>query len=172
MLMDFIINFFSAYFTARTPLQSFIEGIIFIIGMYGIFNALLFFIRYYLLYTIVQKLRSRFPQIKFRKNQYIPPSEKEDELLRDKEAEREKAEKVEVERMGQESSIEDEFRILLPNAVGKWQKFVLGQRQDLILAIAQRMQAGGNTGFWKTLVEVQREAARGIVNLHNRERRR
>lgn len=170
--MSFIANFFSAYFSARTPLQSLIEGFIFMIGMYGIFQALLFFIRYYIIYTIVQKLRNKFPQILFKKNQYVAPSETEDELLRNKEVELQKEEEVKVERMGQKPSVEDEFRILLPNAVGKWQKFVLGQRQDLIVAIAQRMQASGQaTGFWKTLVEVQREAT-GRGQFHNQGRPR
>ena len=160
--MNAVINFFSAYFNAQTPLAATLEAIVFIIGIYGIFKLFLFLLRYYIIYTLAKKLLSLWKQIKFKPSTYTPPpSNKEDEMLRDEEKEREaeKVEKVEVIKMQKAQNVEQEqdFKIIMPKAIGKWQKLVLGQRQNLILAVAQKMQSNRSSNFWQNYVEVQKE---------------
>ena len=92
------------------------------------------------------------------------PTNREDEKLRDEEKEREaeKVENVKMERMRKETQndMEQEFKIMLPQATGKWQKMVLGGRQNMIIAVAQKMQASKSMNFWQTFVEVQKEQGR------------
>jgi len=83
--MDFIYKFFSIYFDSNTPLEAFLEGVIFIIGVYGIFSILLFLLRYYIIYKLSKKISKLWKQIKFKDKPYVPPSNKEDERLRDEE---------------------------------------------------------------------------------------
>jgi hypothetical protein len=171
--MDFISKILSSYFTAENWFFATLEGILFIVGVYGICKILLFILRYYIIYNIVKKISSLIKS----KNYYTNPTEKEDELLRDEEKEVKKQAEVEnvtVEKLrkdrqegknfsnkkranqGQEINEED-FKIYIPKAVGKWQKFVIGNRQNMILAVAKKMQQTGSPNFWQTLVAVQKE---------------
>lgn len=147
--------------------MAFVEASVFIIGIYGLFRILLFLLRYYLIYILAKKLLNLWKQIKFKDKPYTPPpTNREDEKLRDEEKERE-VEKIEVQRMGearktekngeQNATQEQDFTITVPKAVGKWTKLILGQRQNLIVAIAQRMQANKSANFWQNYVQVQKE---------------
>ena len=174
--MDFISKILSSYFTAENWFFATLEGILFVIGVYGISKLLLFILRYYIIYNIAKKLAGLI-KLKNPPIEQPKPTNKEDELLRDEEKEIEKQAEVEnvtVERLrkdrqegkssskqkeeGREGEFkEGEFKVYLPKAVGKWQKLVLGNRQNMILAVAKKMQETGNPNFWQTLVAVQKE---------------
>jgi hypothetical protein len=156
--MDFIYKFFSIYFNSNTPLEAFLEGVVFIIGVYGIFSILLFLLRYYIIYTLSKKISKLWKQIKFKDKPYVPPSNKEDERLRDEEKERE-VEKIEVEKIesNKREKEEPDFKIMLPKAIGKWTKLIIGNRENMIIAIAQKMQANNSSNFWQNYVDVQKE---------------
>lgn len=167
---EFVKNFLSIYFSAKNPFQAVLETIVFIVGIYGIFILFLFILRYYIIYTIAKKLASLFSALKFEEKPYQKPTNKEDELLRDEQKEKKKAEeasKVTVEPMEEELLKETKFKILLPKAVGKWQKLILGQRQNIIIAVAQRMEANRTMNFWQTLVQIQKEQASSAQNVNN-----
>ena len=158
ILFEYINHFLSIWFTATTPLQATIEALLFVIGIYGIFKLLLFIIRYYIIYSILRKVFNKLKGIKFKDSKYKPPpSNKEDEKLRDEKKER-KAEKIETERMEKEAKAfsEADFRIILPEATGKWQKLILGQRKNMLLDVAKQMQASGSPNFWQAFVKAQR----------------
>lgn len=156
--MDFIYKFFSIYFDSNTPLEAFLEGVIFIIGVYGIFSILLFLLRYYIIYKLSKKISKLWKQIKFKDKPYVPPSNKEDERLRDEEKERE-VEKIEVEKIESKKREKEEpdFKIMLPKTIGKWTKLIIGNRESMIIAIAQKMQENNSSNFWQNYVDVQRE---------------
>jgi hypothetical protein len=156
--MDFIYKFFSIYFDSNTPLEAFLAGVIFIIGVYGIFSILLFLLRYYIIYKLSKKISKLWQQIKFKDKPYVPPSNKEDERLRDEEKERE-VEKIEVEKIESKKREKEEpdFKIMLPKTIGKWTKLIIGNRESMIIAIAQKMQANNSSNFWQNYVDVQRE---------------
>jgi hypothetical protein len=151
--MDFILNVLSSYFKSSSFVQSALQIILFVVAVYGIFRVLLFILRYYIIYNVINKL---LQLIKLKKANptklYTKP---EDERLRDEKKERE-VEKVELERMGREEEQEQEFKIYIPKAIGKWQKFVLGSRQNVIVAVAKEMQKSKNTNFWQAYVKSQR----------------
>ena len=160
IVFEYIEYFLSIWFTATTPLQATFEAFLFVIGVYGILKFLLFIIRYYIIYSILRKVFKKLKGIKFKDSKYKPPpSNKEDEKLRDEEKERE-AEKIEIERMGQEDETfkEADFKIILPEATGKWQKLILGQRKNMLLDVARQMQASGSPNFWQAFVKAQRGA--------------
>ena len=154
--MELLASILSSYFTSESILGALFEGIIFVIAVYGIFKAFLYFLRYYIIYKIAKKLAQLISLKDAPKDQ--PKPDREEEKLRDEEKERE-AEKVEVEQVikTKEQKQEQEFKIYLPKAIGKWQKMVLGSRQDMIIQVAQKMQATGNSNFWQTFVTVQKE---------------
>jgi hypothetical protein len=156
--MDFIYKFFSIYFNSNTPLEAFLEGVVFIIGVYGIFSILLFLLRYYIIYKLSKKIAKLWKQIKFKDKPYVPPSNKEDERLRDEEKERE-VEKIEVEKIESKKREKEEpdFKVMLPKAIGKWTKLIIGNRESMIIAIAQKMQANNSSNFWQNYVDVQKD---------------
>jgi hypothetical protein len=177
--MDFISKILSSYFTAENWLSATIEGVLFVIGIYGLFKLFLFILRYYIIYNIAKKLAGLL-KLKNPPLEQPKPTEKEDELLRDEEKEIEKeadVEKVTVEKLRKDKKEgkaysnksesqeqegefkEADFKIHIPKAIGKWQKLVLGNRQNMIIAVAKKMQETRNPNFWQTLVDVQREQA-------------
>lgn len=175
--MGFASHLFDVYFSSETPLQAIFQVLIFAVGIYGIFSILLFFLRYYLIYTLARKLAELWSKIAPpEEDPYKPPSNKEDEMLRDEKKERkDEVERVRVERMAREtdSSLQNEktnFRIIFPKAIGKWQKFVLGERQGVVLAVAEKMLQNKTTNFWQTLMEIQKDQKIGVSRSHFRQR--
>jgi hypothetical protein len=160
IVLEYTKHFLSIWFSATNPVQATIEALLFVIGIYGIFKLLLFIIRYYIIYSILKKVFNKLKNIKFEDSKYKPPpSNKEDEKLRDEEKER-AAEKIEIERMEREAKNlnEIDFKIILPEATGKWQKFILGQRRNMLLNVARQMQASGSPNFWQAFIKAQRGA--------------
>ena len=94
--MELLASILSSYFTSESILGALFEGIIFVIAVYGIFKAFLYFLRYYIIYKIAKKLAQLISLKDAPKEQ--PKTDREDEKLRDEEKERE-AEKVEVEQV-------------------------------------------------------------------------
>ena len=46
---------------------------------------------------------------------------------------------------------------MLPKTIGKWTKLIIGNRESMIIAIAQKMQENNSSNFWQNYVDVQRE---------------
>jgi len=142
----------SIYFSSHSLIQSLLQILLFIVALAGVLKLIIFVIRYYIIYTLAKKL-TEVLFLKYKKDNLQTPKP-EDEKLRSKEAE-----KIKVEKMQKE--IKEEIRLFLPKATGKWQKFVIGSRQNLILAMAQKMRNQKTTNFWQTLVQVQKEQSMG-----------
>ena len=157
--MDFTITNNDSFFLAYSVLK----GFVILIVCYAVLKFLLFIVKNYIIYHLAKKLADLMQQ-RMEKAEDPLPTNREDEKLRDEEKEREaeKVENVKMERMRKETQndMEQEFKIMLPQATGKWQKMVLGTRQNMIVAVAQKMQASKSMNFWQTFVEVQKEQGR------------
>lgn len=160
-VFQYINQLFAFWFTAQTPLQALFDAVIFIIAMYGFFRLAIFLIRYYLIYRILQKLFKALKGIKFKNSKYkVPPSNKEDEKLRSQKAEKIAVEKMEKEagQFKQNDFSEADFVLTLPKIIGqgKWQKFVLKDRQNMIVAVAREMQNSRSPHFWQAYIRAQK----------------
>ena len=154
--MDTIFYFLSIYFSTESWLTSLAQGIVFFVAFYGVCKLLLFVIRYYVIYNIAKKLSSMLSNNDKPTEQEA--TEKEDELLRDEEKEKEEeVEKVKIQVMKKQKNTEQELKFFLPKATGKWQKMILGRRQNQILEVAKRMQAQKTTNFWQIFTQIQKE---------------
>jgi hypothetical protein len=175
--MDFLSNFLKNYFNSGGTASNIMEITLLIIGLYGLFKAGLFLIRYYIIYTLAKKLAELWRQFKAKKPK-MRPTKKEDERLREERKERgqeqDGAESVEVERMeaSAEQTIREEeaFKILMPKVTGKWQRLILNQRKDMIFEVARRMQQDKSLNYWQIFTQVQRERE-GLLKNQNSNRR-
>lgn len=156
-----VISFLHSYFTASSWYGSIFEWFLLLFTVFISIKFFLFLLRYFIIYYLVRKLNISWQKFKYKKK-FAKPTNREDEKLRDKEFEKKK--EKEATQDEQEFFIEaEDFKIIMPKAIGKWQKQILGQRQNMVFEIAKRMQTSNSKNFWQTFVEVRNnQQSRGV----------